>query len=215
MGAHYVKAQFDYKEADIEKQRNFALMFFNDMKKLTDKIALLFEDEMSTSTTPHKGYGWTFKERLVIQTLQAHKERLNTFGATNPIDGRRIQMSSSIAKAPALIKFVKKVYDAYADKEEIWIYLDNGPVHKSKLLKKWLETHQKIRIKWMPSYSPNLNPQEQIWGYDRKKFLNNQVFANARELRMKMSWFVRRMEPDVVKSVASLIPIEALLSFQI
>lgn len=153
MGAHYVKAQFDYKEADIEKQRNFALMFFNDMKKLTDKIALLFEDEMSTCTTPHKGYGWTFKERLVIQTPQAHKERLNTFGATNPIDGRRVHMSSSIAKAPALIRFMEKVLRVYAKKKEIWTYLDNGPVHKSRLFKEWLKSHPNVKVRWMPSYS--------------------------------------------------------------
>lgn len=215
MGAHYVKAQFEYNEADLEKQRNFALDFLADIKKLTEKIALLFEDEMSTCTTPHKGYGWTFQKRLIIRTPQSHKERLNTFGATNPIDGRRIQMSSSIAKAPALIMFMEKVLEAYQDKEEIWIYLDNGPVHKSRLLKKWLEMHPKVKIKWMPSYSPDLNPQEQIWGYDRRKFLNNQVFTSARQLRMKLSWFVRRMKPDVVKRVASLIPIEALLSFQV
>ena len=215
MGAHYVKAQFEYQEADLEKQRSFALSFFNDIKKLTDQIALLFEDEMSTCTSPHKGYGWTFNERLIIKTPQSHKERLNTFGATNPVDGRRIQLSSKIAKAPALIKFMEKVLKTYESKKEIWIYLDNGPVHKSKLLKEWLKAHQKIKIRWMPPYSPNLNPQEYIWGYDRRKFLNNCVFTNTKQLRMKLDWFVRRMEPDVVRSVASLIPIETLLSFQV
>ena len=215
MGAHYVKAQFEYKEADLDKQRNFALMFFNDVKRLTDGIALLFEDEMSTCTTPHKGYGWTFQDRLVIQTPQSHKERLNTFGATNPIDGKSIQMSSHIAKASALIMFLEKIIKVYAEKDEIWIYLDNCAVHKSKLVKEWLKAHPKVRIRWMPSYSPSLNPQEAMWGYGRKKFLNNCVFDNARQLRMRFSWFIRRLEPSVVRSVASLIPIEALLSFQV
>lgn len=215
MGAHYVKAQFEYQEADIEKQKSFALSFLDDVKRLTKKTALLFGDEMSTCTSPHKGYGWTFNDRLVIKTPQSHKERLNTFGATNPVDGKRIQLSSKIAKAPALIKFMEKVLNVYADREEIWIYLDNGPVHKSRLLKEWLKAHQKVKIRWMPPYSPNLNPQELIWGYDRRKFLDNCVFTNERQLRMKLSWFVRRMKPDIVKSVASLIPIEALLSFQV
>ena len=107
MGAHYVKAQFEYREADLEKQGSFALQFFKDIKKITDDIALLFEDEMSTCTSPHKGYGWTFNDRLVIKTTQSHKERLNTFGATNPIDGRRVQLSTKIAKAPAMINSLK------------------------------------------------------------------------------------------------------------
>ena len=215
MGAHYVKAQFEYQEADLEKQRTFALMFLNDVKKLTDRIALLFEDEMSTCTSPHKGYGWTFDDRLVIKTPQSHKERLNTFGATNPVDGKSVQMSSHIAKAPALIMFLEKIILTYAEKEEIWIYLDNCAVHKSRLVKEWLKTHPKVKVRWMPSYSPNLNPQEYMWGYSRKKFLNNCVFAGAKQLRMRFDWFIRRLEPDAVKSVASLIPIEALLSFQV
>ena len=93
MGAHYVKAQNEYREADLQKQREFALRFLRDLKRKTDEIALLFEDEMSGSTSPHKGYGWTFRDRLIIKTTQSHKERLNVFGATNPLSGRRIQLA--------------------------------------------------------------------------------------------------------------------------
>ena len=124
-------------------------------------------------------------------------------------------MSSSIAKAPAFVRFLDKIYEAYKDKEEIWFYLDNGPVHKARLVKEWLKEHPKVKIRWMPSYSPNLNPQELVWGYDRRKYLNNHVFASARQLRMGLDWFVRRLNPHTVRSVASLIPIEALLSFQV
>jgi transposase len=215
MGAHYIKAQHEYREADYEKQREFALQFLKDMGKLTDDIALLFEDEMSACTVPHKGYGWTFNERLITRTIERNKERVNCFGVTNPITGERIQMSSIIAKAPALVRFLEKVDARYRNMKEIWIYLDNGPVHKSKLVKKYMEEHPRIKLKFISPYSPDINPQEQIWNYDRKKFLNNNQFVNAKQLSMRLSWFVRRLKPDVVKSVASLIPIEALLSFQV
>jgi transposase len=124
-------------------------------------------------------------------------------------------MSSSIAKAPALVKFLEKIDATYKNMKDIWIYLDNGPVHKSNLVKKYLEEHPRIKLKFTSPYSPDINPQEQIWGYDRKKFLNNNQFTSAKQLSMKLSWFVRRLEPEVVKIVASLIPIEALLSFQV
>ncbi len=57
MGAHYIKAQHEYREADYEKQREFVLQFLKDTEQLTEDIALLFEDEMSACTVPHKGYG--------------------------------------------------------------------------------------------------------------------------------------------------------------
>jgi len=215
MGAHYVKAQHEYREADYEKQREFVLQFLKDTGKLTDDIAMLFEDEMSACTVPHKGYGWTFDERLITRTIERNRERANCFGAVNPLTGKRIQIITGIAKAPAFIRFLEKARLTYRNKKEIWIYLDNGPVHKSNMVKKYLETHPKIKLKFTSPYSPEINPQELIWGYDRKKFLNNNQFANAKQLSMRLSWFVRRLKPDIVKSVASLIPIEALLSFQV
>lgn len=215
MGAHYVKAQHEYREADYEKQREFALQFLKDVQKLNDDIALLLEDEMSACTSPHKGYGWTFDQRLIIKSPQSHKERLNVFGATNPLEGKRIQMTSTIAKSPSFIKFLDKIYAAYPNQRQIWLYTDNGPVHKSGLVKGWLEKHPRMKLKRFPTYSPDLNPQEQVWGYDRKKFLNNNVFESARQLSWGLHKFVRRLDPEVVRSVCSLIPIEALLSFQV
>ena len=114
-----------------------------------------------------------------------------------------------------MVKFLEKVAMMYRNKLEIWIYLDNGPVHRSKLVKLWLSLHPKIKFRWLPPYSPDLNPQELVWCHDRRKFLNNKEFADARQLAMRLSWFVRRLKPEMVKSVASLIPIEALLSFQV
>ena len=215
MGAHYVKAQIQYREADLQKQREFALQFLRDLERKTDDMALLFQDEMSGCTSPHKGYGWTFSDRLIVKAKQSHKERLNVFGATDPLSGSRIQLATKVAKAPAMIKFLDKVLKAYRNKREICVYLDNGPVHRSKLVKLWLAVHPKVKFKWLPPYSPDLNPQELEWGHDRRKFLNNHEFANGKQLAMKLSWFVRRLEPEVVRSVCSLIPIEALLSFQV
>ena len=150
-----------------------------------------------------------------MKAKQSHKERLNVFGATNPLSGRRIQLATKVAKAPAMVRFLEKVANTYRNKREIWVYLDNGPVHKSKLVKLWLSLHPKVKLRWMPPYSSDLNPQELVWCHDRRKFLNNHEFADGKQLAMKLSWFVRHLKPDVVKSVASLIPTEALLSFQV
>ena len=82
-----------------------------------------------------------------MKAKQSHKERLNVFGATNPLSGRRIQLATKVAKAPSMVKFLEKVAMMYRNKLEIWIYLDNGPVHRSKLVKLWLLAHPKIKVR--------------------------------------------------------------------
>ena len=215
MGAHYVKAQIEYKEADFEAQRKFALDFLRDMKKITKATILLFEDEMSVNTSPHKGYGWTFHERLIVKAEQSKKRRTNCFGAVNPIDGIETTMTSKIAKAPAFVKFLAKIDEIYKNAEEIWIYLDGSKVHKANLVKDFLLHQKRIRLKPLPPYSPDINPQESMWRYSRYKELNNHPFESVRQLFMSLNGFMKKLEPDVVRSVCSLVPIETLLSFQV
>lgn len=53
----------------------------------------------------------------------------------------------------------------------IYLILDNHPVHHAALVNKWLEKHkEKIRVINLPSYSPELNPDEMV---------NQDVKANA------------------------------------
>ncbi len=74
MGAHYIKATFVYREGDEEKKREFAKELKEILvKKFGADTALLFLDEMSVCTSPHKGYGWTFNQRLVINVSELRK----------------------------------------------------------------------------------------------------------------------------------------------
>ena len=65
-----------------------------------------------------------------------------------------------------LISFLKKVI--YKRDEKITLILDWHPTHKTKKLKYFLESidHQ-IKIYHLPWYSPELNPDEQVWLHAR------------------------------------------------
>jgi transposase len=46
-------------------------------------------------------------------------------------------------------------------KQRVFLILDNLRVHHSKAVKKWLaENQEKIQVFYLPSYSPELNPDE-------------------------------------------------------
>ena len=71
INAHYVKGQLVYKEADTNAQIDFA----KNVYQLTTKDGfkrVVFLDEMSVSTSAHRGYGWTTQERLLITAPQSH-----------------------------------------------------------------------------------------------------------------------------------------------
>jgi transposase len=210
MGARYVKAELKYAEADEEKQREFAVEFFKNAELRPNSAIIFFQDECSVSCSARKGYGWTFEKRLVITAPQRGRKRMNCFGAVNPFRGEVIQMASSQAKAPALIRFLRKVERKHPNRK-IWIYLDNLPVHKSAKVKKFLENHKRIELRFMPPYSPELNPQEQWWRHQRRKLLNNRSFRSTRQLASSLGWFVRQTPAKQVMSACSLEPLRSLL----
>ena len=211
MGARYVKATFVYNEGDIQKKREHAERIRRLLETLEPDDKLLFLDEMSSCTVPHKGYGWTFDQRLIINTDESIRERANTFGAVDPINGEVIQMLSEEAKAPALIRFYSKIYSKFP-KGNIYICLDNGTVHHAKIVSQWLDRHKRMILFYQPPYSPDVNIQEQFWHYVRTKFLNNHQFRTIHQLATSLHWFVKRLTSDEIKSVCNFIPIETYLS---
>jgi hypothetical protein len=48
-------------------------------------------------------------------------------------------------------------------KGKIILYWDGLPAHRSKKVKKFIEQHPRLQIKRLPSYSPDLNPDEAVW----------------------------------------------------
>lgn len=210
MGARYVKATLKYAEADLKEQQKFARKFLRDMKAKPNSVVVLFEDEMSANTSARRGYGWTFDDRLVIKAPQKKKERLNCFGAVNPLKGEVIEMSTKEAKTPAFVRFLEKTLKQYP-RRRIWMYLDRGPVHRSAKVRHFIEKNSRLELRFLPPYSPDMNPQEHWWGYKRQKFLNNHSFSSRHRMALAMARFTRRVPTEQIKQTCSLAPIQKLL----
>lgn len=210
MGARYVKATLKYAEADLKEQEKFARKFMRDMRAKSNSIVVLFEDEMSANTSARRGYGWTFEERLVIKAPQRNKERLNCFGTVNPQRGEIVEISTKEAKAPGFIRLLEKTLKKYPGRR-IWMYLDRGPVHMSAKVRHFLERHCRLELRFLPPYSPDLNPQEHWWGYKRKKLLDNLSFSSRHQMALSMARFTRRVPAEQVRQTCSLAPITNLL----
>ena len=63
--------------------------------------------------------------------------------------------------AKTLIRFLRRLIKDVDRK--VFLIVDNLRVHHSKLVHKWLEEHpEKIEVFYLPSYSPELNPDEYL-----------------------------------------------------
>lgn len=68
---------------------------------------------------------------------------------------------SETMNAERLIEFLKQLIKSSTRK--IYLILDNLKVHRSKVVKEWVEKNQdKIALFFLPSYSPEMNPDEYL-----------------------------------------------------
>ena len=101
-----------------------------------------------------------------------------------------------------------------ADGKRAYLILDNAPWHKKAVrlvqpeaLPEALPEYQDIRDKmtliFLPPYSPDLNPTEQVWRITRREVTHNTYFANTQVLEDSLDpFFATYRQPN--KKLASL-----------
>jgi len=79
------------------------------------------------------------------------------------------------------IMFLHQLHKANPDKK-LMIILDNGPIHKSKKVKIFVQKHQWVDLFFLPPYSPEYNPIERLWHWMKQKIYGCKSFAKVEDL---------------------------------
>ena len=76
-----------------------------------------------------------------------------------------------------------------SEEKRIHLILDNAPWHKkavrlvqTEALPEYQDIRDKMTLIFLPPYSPDLNPTEQVWRMTRREVTHNTYFANAQIL---------------------------------
>lgn len=105
------------------------------------------------------------------------RKSVSLFGAVNLSSGKFLHYMSPIFNALTFGDFLKLLSKRAGKKKRIIVILDNARYHHAILLKPWLmEKRNRIRLLFLPPYSPELNPVERVWKLVRKICTHNQFF---------------------------------------
>ena len=148
----------------------------------------MFEDEFSLSNTATLSSTWApVGEQPIISCKQAKRERVTGFGSINPITGQLVVNFAQKGNTQTFKKHLRKILGTYKNKQKIILYVDNVRYHHAKALKTFLRAHQELEIRYLPAYSPDLNPVERVWWYMRKRITHNRYLSSIKE-RITKFW---------------------------
>jgi transposase len=180
----YKKTKIVYAEADKKKQEEFVAEFAEVMEKKKENEVVLFLDSVHFEHHTRSAYGWIpcGEEFKVLDN--PGKKRLNVMGAVNISEPDNAHfMKFERVDSEAFILFLKTNLILNNNKKII-IYCDNAPYHKSQKVKDFANQYSnKIEIRYIPPYSPNLNPIERLWKFVRKKVINNYYYKTFEKFK--------------------------------
>jgi transposase len=118
-------------------------------------------DETGLCSDSQYGRSYAPRGKTPAIRLNAKKERINLVSAITNQGKVRFMIYNRTMNSQTFIKFCKRLIKD-ADRK-VYLILDNLRVHHSHIVRDWVEQNKgKIELFFLPSYSPELNPDEYL-----------------------------------------------------
>lgn len=193
---------FTYKETviipgkmDATLQQLFVVLYRQLKAGLKKTEKILFLDGVHPTHNTHKVKCWVKKgENKVIKTNTGRK-RLNIQGAYDADTSDVVTFFSKTIDAVAAMAFFDKIQTMYAWATTIYLICDNARYYRNREVQAYLaKPGCRIKLKFLPSYSPNLNLIERLWKYMRQKIIGVKYREKFKEFETDIRYFFDHIE---------------------
>ena len=134
-------------------------------------VRLIFQDEARFGRMSDPRACWAPAPKRPMVSLALIREFRYEYAAVSPWNGDLDYMTLEKMNTENMSRFLKQVSETHEQDFTVMV-LDGAPSHKGKEL----EVPGNIALVFLPSYSPELNPTEQIWNVLRRDYFANRVF---------------------------------------
>ena len=168
---------------------------------------IYFGDEAGVRSDCHGGTTWGVRGKTPVVRSTGHRSSVNRISAVSARGRRRFMVAKGKVNGAVFVEFLKRLM--HNAKRPIFLILDGGSYHRSRLVKDYLASlGGKLRLFFLPPYSPELNPDEQVWNYVKHHGVAKVALRTGTDLRkfvlarlgslQKLPWTVRMffLTPD-------------------
>lgn len=195
----YKKSKLVPAKADKKKQEQFLTQLEALKASKGKEDPILYMDGVHPQHNTMLSYGWIKKGKDNIVKSNTGRQRVNINGTLDSETHAVITREDESINAISTIKLLKKVEESYPSAVIIYVICDNARYYRSKLVGQFLET-SKIKLVFLPSYSPNLNLIERLWKFMKKKVLYNQYyekFDTFKEVTLEFFKSIQQYKPEL------------------
>ena len=167
---------------------------------------MIYQDEVHFQVTTSVTRKWAVKGSKPKVKSAPGRSSVPYSGYIVPETGELIVSKPSRFNYETVIDSFRHLLKMYslADGKRICLILDNAPWHKkavrlvqTEALPEYQDIRDKMTLLFLPPYSPDLNPIEQVWRITRREVTHNTYFSDAQILEVTLdSHFAAFRQPN-------------------
>jgi transposase len=209
LGLSCQRPLFRATEQDPERVRRWREEEFPAIRALAKQsgAVILFGDEAGVRSDYHAGTTWGVKGKTPIVPRTGGRHSLNMLSAVSARGELRFMLVKGRVNGVVFAEFLRRLM--HNASRPVFLVLDGHSIHRSRPVRDFLASQEgNLRLFFLPPYSPELNPDEQVWNYVKHHGVGGAVLSSASDLRrfvlarlrslQRLPWTVRMffLTPD-------------------
>ena len=162
---------------------------------------IYFQDESGVRSDFHSGTTWALKGQTPVIESTGARFGLNMMAAITPRGQLNFMIVEGSINADWICEFLKRLMHGHDHK--VFLIWDGHPTHKSSKVKQCVESFNgRLEIFILPSYSPDLNPTEQVWSHTKSNGIGRQSITGPDQLKKAVIGKLRSLQklPGIIAS---------------
>lgn len=156
---------------------------------------IYFEDEAGVRSDFHSGRTWAPVGKTPVLRATGARFGFNMISAVSPKGEMRFMVIRGRIRAKEICEFLKRLM--HKAKRPVFLIMDGHPTHKAKAVQKIVESYGgRLKLFYLPPYSPELNPDEQVWNDLKNNGVGKSIITGPEDLSTKVISHMRSLQKN-------------------
>ena len=194
LGYEFKKPKLVPGSPDWCAQEEFVKCYEDFMESKSSDVEVVFIDAVHPEHNTMAAYGWIKKGQKRSLPTNSGRQRINLHGGINIETMEMTVIESDTINRDSTIQLLSMLDKKYEYAKEVIVILDNASYHYSKEVKKIVEESPRLKLVFLPPYSPELNLIERVWKFFKKQVLYNKYYENVGAFRKAAIDFFKNID---------------------
>ena len=200
----YQKPERRYMEADERERDAWIKHTVPQIKRAVKKYrAILYcEDESNISLTSVLGKTWAPKGQTPKQSVTGKRGGVAAMSAISHRGSLVFTLHEKRIASAEVIRFLDQLLKHHP-RRHLVVVMDQASPHTSKKTQAFIEEQKRLHVFHLPPYSPDFNPDEQVWNHLKHQELKSHQATTKKQLKGLARRRLRRManKPSLLRGI--------------